>query len=379
MDTVKVEHQQYALETATNELAAFAPRPTRAERFAMGENLRKKCPRSSHAEWKPQKGRPDPVKLIEESDEGRIPLLVPLRHGRMLASPFTFYRGAALIMAADLATTPTTGVRVQACGDAHLVNFRGFGTPERQINFDIHDLDETLPAPWEWDLKRLAASFVLACRDNGLSKGSGEDAALACARSYREHMAEFSEMGALDVWYTRLGPETLLSTIKDPDLRKRIEKRAQKRLAKEKARSALEYDFPKLAKITAEQAAIQDNAPTIYHWREDNLEQLNANVREGFARYRNTLAEDRRVLLDRFEFKDWAIKVVGVGSVGTMCVIILLMAGEKDPLFLQVKEARASVLEAYAGRSVYSNHGQRVVIGHRLMQSVSDIFLGWTE
>jgi len=209
MDTVKAEHQQHALETATDKLVAFAPRPTRAERYAMGESLRKKCPRSSHAEWKPQKGRPDSVTVIEEADEGRFPQLVPLRHGRMLASPFTFYRGAALIMAVDLATTPTTGVRVQACGDAHLVNFRSFATPERQINFDIHDLDETLPAPWEWDLKRLATSFVLACRDNGLNKGSGEDAALACARSYREHMADFSEIGALDVWYTRPDPERL--------------------------------------------------------------------------------------------------------------------------------------------------------------------------
>ena len=181
----------------------------------MGESLRKKCPRSSHADWKPGHDRPDPVQLIEESDKGRIPQLVPLRHGRMLESPFTFYRGAALNMATDLAITPTTGVRVQACGDAHLGNFRGFATPERQINFDIHDLDETLPAPWEWDLKRLATSFVVACRDNGLDKASAEDAALACARSYREHMAEFSEMRALDVWYARLDPETLFALIKD--------------------------------------------------------------------------------------------------------------------------------------------------------------------
>ena len=379
MDTVTAEHEQHALKPVTNKLVAFAPRPTRAERYAMGESLRRKCPRSSHAEWKPQKGRPDPVKVIEEADEGRIPQLVPLRHGRMLVSPFTFYRGAALNMAVDLATTPTTGVRVQACGDAHLVNFRGFATPERQINFDIHDLDETLPAPWEWDIKRLATSFVLACRDNGLSKGTGEEAALACARSYRERMAEFSDMGALDLWYTRLGPETLLSTIKDPDLRKRIEKRIQKRIAKERARSALEYDFPKLAKITNERVAIQESPPTIYHWRGDVQEQFNANVRESFARYRDTLAEDRRVILDRYEVKDYAIKVVGVGSVGTFCAVVLLMAGERDPLFLQVKEARASVLEAFAGKSTYSNHGQRVVMGHRLMQSASDIFLGWTE
>ena len=350
------------------------PNGTRWER-----GLRKKCPRTSHGEWKPSKDRPDPVQLIEESDKGRIPQLVPLRHGRMLQSPFTFYRGAALNMAADLATMPTTGVRVQACGDAHLVNFRGFATPERQINFDIHDLDETLPAPWEWDLKRLAASFVLACRDNGLDKSAADDATLACARSYREHMATYSEMGELDVWYARLDPVTLLSTIDDPKLRKSLQKRVEKRIAKETARTALEHDFPKLAKATGEQISLQDNPPTIYHLPEHGQAEFDANIREGFARYRNTLAEDRRVLLDRFELKDIAIKVVGVGSVGTMCAILLLMAGERDPLFLQVKEARASVLEAYAGKSAYSNHGQRAVMGHRLMQSASDIFLGWTE
>jgi len=375
----KEQHEQQASRTATRKIPAFAPQPTRAERYAMGESLRKRCPRTSHAEWKPPSNRPDPVQLIQEADEGRIPQLVPLRHGRMLESPFTFYRGAALNMATDLATTPTTGVRVQACGDAHLGNFRGFATPERQINFDIHDLDETLPAPWEWDLKRLATSFVVACRDNGLDKSSAEDAALACARSYREHMAEFSEMGALDVWYARLDPKGLFSVIENPKLRKNIEKRVEKRVAKETARSALEYDFPKLAKATGEQMLLRDNPPTIYHVREDGQLEFDAAVREGFARYRDTLPDDRRTLLDRFELKDIAIKVVGVGSVGTTCAVMLLMAGERDPLFLQLKEARASVLEAHAGKSAYPNHGQRVVMGHRLMQSASDIFLGWTE
>ena len=305
------EHEQQTGRTATRNIPAFAPRPTRAERYATGESLRKKCPRSSHGDWKPSKDRPDPVQLIEESDKGRIPQLVPLRHGRMLESPFTFYRGAALNMAADLATTPTTGVRVQACGDAHLVNFRGFATPERQINFDIHDLDETLPAPWEWDLKRLAASFVLAGRENGLDKSAADDAALACARSYREHMAAYSEMGELDVWYARLDPETFFSNIDDPKLRKRIQKRVEKRIAKEQARTALEYDFPKLAKATGEQMSLQDNPPTIYHVREDGQSEFDTAVREGFARYRDTLADDRRTLLDRFELKDIAMKVVG--------------------------------------------------------------------
>lgn len=360
-------------------IPAFAPRPTHAERYAMGENLRTKCPRTSHADWKPLAERSDPVRLILQADEGRIPELVPLRHGRMLESPFTFFRGAALNMAADLATTPTTGIRVQACGDAHLVNFRGFATPERQINFDIHDLDETLPAPWEWDLKRLATSFVLACRENGLDKSSAENAALACARSYRQHVADFSKMKALEVWYKRLDPETLFSLIKDPTVRRNVQKRVERRIAKETARSALEYDFPKLAQATREQITLRDNPPTIYHWREDDQEIFDAAVREGFMRYRDTLPDDRRVLLDRFELKDIALKVVGVGSVATYCAVILLMAAENDPLFLQLKEARASVMEAYAGKSPYPNHGQRVVIGHRLMQSASDIFLGWTS
>lgn len=365
--------------TATEILPAFLPHRTRAERYAMGENLRKKCPRTSHAVWKPSPARPDPVALVVKADEGRIPQLVPFRHGRMLESPFTFYRGAALNMAADLATTPTTRVRVQACGDAHLGNFRGFATPERQINFDIHDLDETLPAAWEWDLKRLATSFVLACRDNGLDPTTARDAALTCAQSYREHMADFATLAALDIWYARLSPEAMFSLIKEPKLRRRIEKHVEKRMAKETARSALEYDFPKLAKATGEEITLLDNPPTIYHWRHSGKSEFEDQIRDSFARYRGTLAEDRRVILDRFEFKDIAVKVVGVGSVGTLCAVILLMAGERDPLFLQVKEARASVLEAYAGKSAYSNQGQRVVMGHRLMQSASDIFLGWTE
>ena len=379
MQREEAEHREKARSKLTRNVTAFTSHPTRAERYAMGESLRKKTPRSSHADWKPAHDRPDPVRLIEEADKGRIPQLVPLRHGRMLESPYTFYRGAALNMATDLATTPTIGMRVQACGDAHLGNFRGFATPERQINFDIHDLDETLPAPWEWDLKRLAASFVVACRDNGLGKASAEDAALACARSYREHMADFSEMRALDAWYARLDPEALFSLIKKAKERKKMKKHGEKRIAKETARSALEYDFPKLAKATGKQITLRDNPPTIYHLRENGQKEFDVAVREGFARYRDSLADDRRVILDRFEFKDIAIKVVGVGSVGTYCAVILLMAAENDPLFLQLKEARASVLEAYAGKSAYSNHGQRVVMGHRLMQSASDIFLGWTE
>jgi uncharacterized protein (DUF2252 family) len=350
----------------------FEPHPSYSDLYAMGKHLRNKCPRRSHAEWKPPHNRPDPVHLVEESDRGRLPELIPLRHGRMLLSPFTFYRGAALNMAVDLASMPRTDLRVQCCGDAHLVNYRCFATPERRVVFDINDLDETLPAPWEWDIKRLAASFVIACRDNGLSEVSAKNSVLTCVRSYREHMAAFSEMGALELWYADLEVEKLLSNVKDEEIRRR----ARKGLIKAKERSVLEYDFPKLAHVTAESVGIKDSPPTIYHFNKD---QFGDAVRDAFAKYRETLLPARRVLLDRYEFKDIAIKVVGVGSVGTLCAVILLMSGHNDPLFLQVKEARPSVLEAYAGKSVYPNHGQRVVNGHQLMQTASDIFLGWSK
>src|SRR5271165_433546 len=355
-------------------IPAFQAHRSQVELAAMGKALREKYPLASHAEWKQPHDRPDPVRLIEQSDEGRIEELVPLRHGRMLQSPFTFYRGAALNMAVDLASMPTTKIRVQCCGDAHLVNFRGFGTPERRVQFDIHDLDETLPAPWEWDLKRLTASFVIACRDNGLGDVVGADAARACAQSYREHMVEYGKMRALDVWYSSLDAEKLLPTVRDEDTRRR----AKKRMEKERERSALELDFPELAHKVGGKHMIKDNRPTIYHSSGELARaEFDAGVQETFAQYRESLTPSVRVLLDRFEFKDVAIKVVGVGSVGTACFVLLLMAGDKDPLFLQIKEARASVLEAYAGKSVFPNHGQRVVNGHRLMQSASDIFLGW--
>ena len=342
----------------------------------MGKALRDKCPRTSLAEWKPPHDRPDPLQLIKQSDLGRIPALVPIRHGRMLQSPFTFYRGAALNMAVDLSSMPSTGIRVQCCGDAHLVNFRGFGTPERRVQVDIHDLDETIPSEWEGDVKRLGASLVIACRDNGLGDAVGEDAALACARSYREHMIVYGKMHALDVWYDSLDGEELLNTLRDEETRQR----AKKRLQKERERSALELDFPKLAHKVGGQHMIRDNPPTIYHSRgEFDRSEFPEVLREAFTQYRESLRPSVRVLLDRFELKDVALKVVGVGSVGTACWVMLLMANNKDPLFLQVKEARASVLEPYAGKSVFPNHGQRVVNGHQLMQSASDIFLGWCK
>ena len=311
---------------------------------------------------------------MEESDKGRIPQLIPIRHGRMIQSPFTFYRGAALNMAADLAGTPVTGVHVQACGDAHLLNFGIFATPERREVFDINDLDETLPAPWEWDVKRLAASFVLACRNNGFSEDCAGDAARSCVRAYRERLAEFSQMRVLDVWYARMDVEDILPKVKDVQARKRL----RKRMASARNRSVLEHDFPKLTEIIGRLPTIKDNPPLIYHWRKQGHKEFFAAVQVAFASYRETMQEDRRRLLDRYELRDIAIKVVGVGSVGTWCGIMLLLASEQDPLFLQVKEARASVMEAYAGKSIYANHGQRVVNGYRLMQSASDLFLGWT-
>jgi uncharacterized protein (DUF2252 family) len=317
----------------------------------------------------------DPVRLVEEANAGRIPDLVPIRHGRMLPSPFTFFRGTALNMAEDLARTPTTGLRVQACGDAHLGNFRCFATPERRVIFDIHDLDESLPAPWEWDVKRLAASFVVACRDTGFSDKLAREAVLACVRTYREAMARFSRMRAIEVWYARFEAEKLFADIEDADIRART----RKLLVKATNVCVVADVFPKLVDASAETPLIRDNPPYIYHHLEHGEEEFYAQIEEVFSRYRESLPDDRRVLLDRYALKDKAIKVVGVGSVGTVCSVALLMAGENDPLFLQVKEARPSVLEAYAGTSIYPNHGQRVVKGHRLMQTASDIFLGWTQ
>ena len=350
-------------------------RPTLAELYAMGKSLREKCPRRSHADWKAPDNRMDPLRLLEQDNKGRIPELIPIRYGRMVRTPFTFYRGAARNMAADLARTPVSGLRVQACGDAHLLNFGAYATPERRLVFDINDLDETLPAPWEWDVKRLAASVVLACRSNGFSPGNARDAVLACVRTYRERMAEYSDIPVLEVWYASVDVEKVAATATDKEAVRRV----RKRIAAARARNVLEHEFPKLASGAGQTPTIKDNPPLIYHPSAKRELDLRARVRAAFDAYRESLQEDRRVLFDRYELKDAAIKVVGVGSVGTYCGIALMMASEKDPLFLQIKEARPSVLEAYAGKSIYPNHGQRVVNGYRLMQSASDIFLGWAK
>jgi len=348
---------------------------SRDEAYALGKQLRKACPRNSHADWKPAPERPDAVQLVLEAEKGRMPELLPLRHGRMARSAFAFYREAALTMAYDLAPTPVSGVRVQCCGDAHLCNFGGFATPEGRAIFSINDLDETLPAPWEWDVKRLAASFVVACRDNGLPEEVGEDAVLTAVRSYRESMAEFAEMKALDLWYYMLESDELAEGIKDPALRKRVFARIQK----ERGRSIAEDVFPKLAERRGEKPTIKDQLPTIFHWEGHNPGEIQKALFDAFLIYRDSLAPAHRSLLDQYELHDAAIKVAGIGSVGTACWVFLLAAGDGDPLFLQAKEARASVLEPYAGASVYPNHGQRVVHGSRLMQPVSDVFLGWSQ
>jgi uncharacterized protein (DUF2252 family) len=278
-------------------------------------------------------------------------------------------------MACDLATTPTTGIRVQCCGDAHLCNFGGFATPERKVIFSVNDLDETLPAPWEWDIKRLAASFLIACRDNGLSDKIGKEVVTTCVRTYRESMAEFSEMKTLELWYHAMVADDLVANIKDPDLRQRT----LTRLQKEKARSVADDIFPRLVEHNIDIPVIKDQLPTIFHAKGHSPGEVEKIVLDTFAGYRETLPPSCQSLFDRYQLRDAAIKVVGVGSVGTRCWVVLFMAREGDPLFLQVKEARRSVLETYAGASVFRNSGQRIVNGYRLIQPASDMFLGWTE
>ena len=344
-----------------------------ADLVAAGKRLRDTVPRDSHGIWKKPKDRADPIAMLQASDPERLPELLPVRYGRMLVSPFTFYRGAAGVMAADLAKTPATGLRVQACGDCHLLNFGGFATPERNIIFDINDFDETLPAPWEWDVKRLAASFVLAARANGQSDAVGRDAAEAATRSYRKRLAEYARMAPLEVWYARIDDEDVVSLMPDPERRAMV----RKRIAKAVDRSASSLDFPQLAGMVGGHVHIKDAPPLIFHPEDARAPDFMAQLDLVMAAYRETLPDDRRVLLDHYRLVDAAIKVVGIGSVGRACWIGLFMSAGNDPLFLQFKEARESVLEPYAGASVYPHHGQRVVIGQRLAQPASDVFLGW--
>jgi uncharacterized protein (DUF2252 family) len=369
-----MERAKHIIEPTTSPSAAHALHVVSPDaRAAAGKALRDKIPREQHGRWNGVKGRPDPIDLLHKSDAGRIKKLLAIRYGRMLPSPFTYYRGAAGVMAADLARTPATGLKVQACGDCHLLNFGGFATPERSIIFDINDFDETSPGPWEWDVKRLVASIVLAARSNGLSDNHGRDCAVSCARMYREHMREFSRMDPLRVWYAETSATDFINS-----LPKALQKQVKKRIEKMAAHSGSEYDFPKLAGSVGGQIRISDQPPLIFHPESTCRAGATGILDQLFQSYRESLHEERRILVDRYRLVDVAIKVVGVGSVGRRCWIALMMSEGNEPLFLQFKEAVQSVLEPYAGRSAYDHHGQRVVMGQRLMQPASDIFLGWT-
>jgi uncharacterized protein (DUF2252 family) len=378
------------------------------ERRAMGLEARRRAPMSSHGKWRPAGDRPDPVALLEKQDRARVPFLVPVRHGRMMVSPFTFYRGAAAIMAADLAATPVAGLDAQLCGDAHLSNFGAFASPERRLVFDVNDFDETLPGPFEYDVKRMAASFTIAGRNNGYAKADTRDATLASLTSYRQAMGSFAQMRTMDIWYAHLDEDQVADAVRGAladfekeatAAKKGVKKQAKKRTkeAKRAARSAAKAGvkahtrdslqaLSKLGEMVDGKYRIVSQPPIVIPERDlvpisgispDDLDQV---ARQQFYAYRATLRADQRHVLDRFQFVDMAHKVVGVGSVGNQAFIILLQGRDaNDPLFLQVKQATASVLEEYLPKSRFRQHGQRVVEGQRMMQAASDIYLGWTR
>jgi uncharacterized protein (DUF2252 family) len=353
---------------------------TPAERAANGKAARAVAPRSSHAEWTAPADRRDPVAILEDQATTRVRDLVPIRYGRMLTSPFSFYRGAAAIMATDLATTPTSGLRVQACGDAHVSNFGLFASPERALLFDINDFDETLPGPWEWDVKRLAASIVIAGRGSGFTDKQQRQAVLASTARYRATMADFATQPNLDVWYARAevqeGMPRLREMLKEKDVRS-----VENVVTKARSRDSIQA-FEKLTHVVDGERKIVSDPPLIVPLAElvtpETAEQLRGSLHTLIRTYRRTLLGDRRHLLEDFRLADIAHKVVGVGSVGTRAWIMLLLGrDDDDPLFLQAKQAEDSVLAPFAGKSGYANQGQRVVEGQRLMQAASDIFLGW--
>jgi uncharacterized protein (DUF2252 family) len=348
-----------------------------AERAAAGKAARAEVPRSLHGEWSAPSGRRDPVELLEEQAASRVPELVPIRYGRMLVSPFTFYRGAAYLMAADLDRSPRTGLTVQLCGDAHLSNFGGFAAPDRRLVFDVNDFDETLPGPFEWDLKRLVASFAVAGRDLGFPRDQRRGVNLAVTRAYREAMRDLASMKTFDLWYSRVDAEALIAQFQSAASAKR-RKLMEKNLAKTRAKDSLRA-FSKLTTIVDGEPRIVGDPPLIVPIEDlaggRDVEKFARDVNRG---YRRTLQGDRRQLLERFRYVHGARKVVGVGSVGTRAWIMLMVGRDNDdPLFLQLKEAQPSVLEPFLGKSQYANHGQRVVEGQRLMQAASDIMLGW--
>jgi uncharacterized protein (DUF2252 family) len=370
--------------------------PSVEERRAHGKEARDRMPRSSHSGWVPAADRPDPVGLLQEQNRTREPDLVPVRHGRMLVSPFTFYRGAAKIMAADLAGTPVAGLQVQLCGDAHLSNFGVFASPERRLLFDLNDFDETLPGPFEWDVKRMAASFTIAARNNGFTKMDTRAATQASVRAYREAMAGFAQMGTLAIWYAHLSEDELVHAVRSAAAEASkpkkaakaatgAEKRVQKITGKARTRDSLQA-LSKLGEVVDGRYRIVSQPPIVVPARDLaatyglSREATLRGLRQQFRAYRASLRDDQRRLLERFELVDVARKVVGVGSVGTRAFIALLQGRDQhDPLFLQVKEATASVLEGPLQKGRYRQHGERVVAGQRMMQAVSDIFLGWTK
>jgi uncharacterized protein (DUF2252 family) len=349
------------------------------ERAANGKAARSRAPRSAHAEWEPSPDRADPVGVLEAQAADRVPELIPIRYARMAASPFAFYRGAAAVLAADLADTPVSRLRVQACGDAHLANFGAFAAPDRRLVFDLNDFDETLPGPWEWDVKRLAASFEIAARGNGMKRGQRRSATEAVARTYRESMRRFAAMRNLEVWYARLDEETLLSQLRS--LGAKAVKRVEKGVAKARAKDSLRA-LDRLTHRVDGELRFVSRPPLIVPIEEmlsaREAGRVEGSIRGVLERYAQTLKGDRRRLLATYRFRHIAHKVVGVGSVGTRAWVVLLTGHDDgDPLFLQAKEAQASVLEPHVGKSRYGNHGRRVVEGQWLMQAASDSFLGW--
>ena len=391
-------------------MAVRRTHPSIDERRAKGLEARDRTSVSSHTKWGPAADRPDPVGLLEEQNVTREPDLVPVRHGRMMVSPFTFYRGAAKIMAADLKDTPVAGLDAQLCGDAHLSNFGLFASPERRLLFDLNDFDETLPGPFEYDVKRMAASFAIAGRNNGFSKADARAATLASVTAYREAMAAFAQMRTMDIWYAHLDEDELMSAIrntvaetreeakggkaakKEPKAARReaelamlAEKRAEKSRAKAHTRDSLQA-LSKLGELVDGRYRIISQPPIVVPARDLaatyglSPDEVRPVILDQFRAYRATLQDDRRHLLERFDIVDMARKVVGVGSVGTRAFIVLLQGRDAhDPLFLQIKEATASVLEPYLPKSRYRQHGERVVQGQRMMQAASDIYLGWTK
>lgn len=341
------------------------------EKYAQGKALRNKVARTDHSWWKPSADRPPVEKMIELSDYDRLPELIPIRHFRMMKSPFVFYRATASLMARDLSLTASAGINVQACGDCHLMNFGCFSTPERTLIADMNDFDETHPGPWEWDVKRLATSFMLACRAKGLSEQESTDITMRLVTSYQDKVAEYAQMNFLDLWYTKFTIEDLRGLSDNKKFQDRITK-----VLKKTEDESHEKTLYKMAESTEAGHKIMDKPPLIYH--PVDMEESREMINQFMANYKATLQPDRKLLLDQYTLEDLALKVVGVGSVGTRCFVVLMMNENNEPLFVQIKEARPSVLEPFTQPAIYKHQGERIVQGQRIVQAASDIFLGWS-